>query len=91
MHMLVAVLIVSVLWVCPVMGEAGTPGTPKPGLPETFRPETPGLPETFRPETPGTLGTPETPGLPGIFRPETPGLPGTPRPEMPGEQRPQQR
>ena len=35
MHMLVAVLIVSVLWVCPVMGEAGTPGTPKPGLPGT--------------------------------------------------------
>ena len=42
MQMLVAVLIVSVLLVCPVMGEAGTPGTPRPGLPGTFRPETPG-------------------------------------------------
>jgi hypothetical protein len=62
MQMLVAVLIVSVLLVCPVMGEAGTPGTPRPGLPGTFRPE-----------TPGTLGTPETPGLPGTFKPETPG------------------
>jgi hypothetical protein len=40
MHMLVAVLIVSVLGVCPVMGEAGTPETP--GLPGTFKPETPG-------------------------------------------------
>jgi membrane-bound lytic murein transglycosylase B len=27
MHMLVAVLIVSVLWLCPMMAEAGTPGT----------------------------------------------------------------
>jgi hypothetical protein len=53
MHMLVAVLTVSVLLVCPVMGEAGTPGTPRPGLPGTFRPETPGLPGIFKPETPG--------------------------------------
>jgi hypothetical protein len=41
MHILVAVLIVTVLWVCPVMAEAGTPGTPRPGLPGTLRPETP--------------------------------------------------
>jgi hypothetical protein len=28
MYMVVAVLIVSLLWLCPAMGEAGTPGTP---------------------------------------------------------------
>ena len=39
MYMVVAVLIVSLLWLCPAMGEAGTletPGTPAvPGAPGT--------------------------------------------------------
>jgi peptidoglycan hydrolase-like protein with peptidoglycan-binding domain len=34
MHTLVAVLMCSLLWLCPVIGEAGTPGTPGEQRPE---------------------------------------------------------
>jgi hypothetical protein len=40
MYMVVAVLIVSLLWLCPVMGEAGTPGPDTPAVPGA--PGTPG-------------------------------------------------
>jgi peptidoglycan hydrolase-like protein with peptidoglycan-binding domain len=36
MHMLVAVFIVSVLWLCPMMSEAGTTGEQRPEQPQTF-------------------------------------------------------
>jgi peptidoglycan hydrolase-like protein with peptidoglycan-binding domain len=36
MHMLVAVFIVSVLWLCPMMSEAGTTGEQRPEQPQTL-------------------------------------------------------